>query len=186
MYVLSERLRRSVGGVLVLFFALCSLPVVASSATDAEYTLGAGDKIRIQVFGEDDLSLEVQLSDKGSFSYPFLGEVVAKGRTLGQLERYLTEELNRDYLVNPRVTVSIEAYRSFFVNGEVAKPGSYPFQPGLTLRKAIALAGGFTDRASRSKIYVIHDFAPDKEPQRIDLNNPIFPGDIVTVEDSFF
>ena len=90
------------------------------------------------------------------------------------------------YLLNPQVTVSIDEYRNFYVNGMVEKPGGYPYSPGLTVRKAISIAGGFKERAARDKINVIHDDDPKQTPQKVDLNTALLPGDIVTVEESFF
>lgn len=153
----------------------------------SSYKLGSGDLITIQVYGEEDLSIaEIRLTDTGSFSYPFLGEIQVRGLTSAQVEMLISRGLRGDYLIDPKVTVSILEYRPFFVNGEVKKPGGYPFKPGLTLRKAIAIAGGFTDRASRSKFFIIRDDDPNREPVRIDLESPINPGDIVTVNESFF
>jgi polysaccharide export outer membrane protein len=84
------------------------------------------------------------------------------------------------------VTVSIDEYRNFYVNGMVEKPGGYPFSPGLTVRKAITIAGGFKERAARDKINVIHDDDPQQTPHKVDLNQALLPGDILTVEESFF
>lgn len=154
---------------------------------DSEYKLGAGDVISIRVFGESDLSFErVRLTDAATFSYPFLGEVRAAGKTAAEVEELLTEGLKGDYLIEPRVSVSILEYRDFFVNGEVKEPGGYPFKPGLTLRKAIALAGGFTERASRSKFAVIRDVDGERHEIPATLDTRIQPGDIITVDQSFF
>lgn len=90
------------------------------------------------------------------------------------------------YLLNPQVTIAIEEYRNFFVNGMVEKPGGYPFSPGLTVRKAISIAGGFKERASRDKINIIRDDDPNQSPRKVDLNSPVSPGDILTIEESFF
>lgn len=151
------------------------------------YLLGAGDLITIRVFGEEDLSIEeIRLTDTGAFSYPFLGEIRVKGLASSQVEALITRGLKGDYLIDPKVTVSILEYRPFYVNGEVKKPGGYPFEPGLTIRKAIALAGGFTERASRSKFYLIRDTDPDRTPIRVTLESGVFPGDIITVNESFF
>jgi polysaccharide export outer membrane protein len=90
------------------------------------------------------------------------------------------------YLLNPRVSVSIDEYRQFFVNGQVEKPGGYPFQPGITVGKAVAIAGGFKERASKTKIFVIREGDASHTPQKVDLNDAMNPGDIVTVEESFF
>ena len=158
-----------------------------SAPGDSTYTLGSGDLISITVYGEPDLSFqEIQLTDSGSFSYPFLGEIHAKGRTSRQIESLISRGLKGDYLIDPKVTVSIIEYRPFYMNGEVKKPGGYPFKPGLTLRKAIALAGGLTERASRNKIEVIRDNDQDRKPVKISLDASINPGDIITVDESFF
>ena len=120
------------------------------------YKLAAGDVISIRVFGEDDLSREkIRLSDAGTIPYPALGELKALGLTIGELERTITQGLKAGYLVNPRVSVQIDEYRPFFINGMVERPGSYPFQPGLTVLKASSLAGGFKERASFGKISII-------------------------------
>ena len=110
----------------------------------SDYRLGAGDKLGITVFNEKELSMEVRLSDAGSFLYPFLGEVLAKNKTISDVQALLTRQLKEGYLVDPKVYVNILEYRPFFVNGEVGKPGGFPYQPGLTIRKAISLAGGLT------------------------------------------
>ncbi|WP_116472429.1 polysaccharide biosynthesis/export family protein [Zobellella maritima] len=154
---------------------------------DSRYILGPGDKIRISVFGEADLSFDrVQLNDASTFSYPFLGTVSAKGKTIKDVEYLITKGLRGDYLVDPKVTVSILEYREFYVNGEVRNPGGYPFQPGMTLRKAVALAGGFSERASRSAFYIIHDQDPNRKSRKANLDTQVMPGDIITIEESFF
>lgn len=170
-------------GFLIFFF----LSAVAGAVTVSEYKLGSGDQIRIQVFGEEDLGMEVRLSDAGTISYPFLGEIQVKGLTVGQLEASVINGLKPDYLIDPKVSVSILEYRQFYIHGEVTKPGGFPYLPGLTLRKAIALAGGFTERASKTKISVIHDGDETlKKSSRIALGDEVAPGDVITVEQSFF
>lgn len=151
----------------------------------SDYRLGSGDLIKIYVLNEENLSMEARLSDAGTISFPFLGEIHALGRTVGELEAQITQGLKGPYLVDPKVNVSVVEYRRFFIGGEVKAPGGYPFQPGLTVQKAVALAGGFTERAS-SDIVVIHEDDPTHTPKRVDLNFIIHPGDILTVEESFF
>ncbi|MBL4680765.1 MAG: polysaccharide export protein [Pseudomonadales bacterium] len=168
-----------------LLLLLFLKPVLASESSLLDYKLGSGDLINIVVFGELDLSLEVRLSDAGTVSYPFLGELKVNGLTSRDLEHLLTEGLKGDYLVEPRVNVSIKEYRQFFIAGEVANPGGFEYSPGLTLRKAIALAGGFTERASKSKMYVIAGSGNDKKIQ-MSLGDLVKPGDTVTIEQSFF
>jgi polysaccharide export outer membrane protein len=125
------------------------------------------------------------VSDRGSISYPLLGELRVEGLTPIELERLITSRLKGPYLVDPKVTVSIEEYREFFVMGQVNRPGGYPFIPGLTVRKAISLAGGFTERAARSKIYVVNDSAPSAE-RRVDQQDSVSAGDTIVVKESFF
>ena len=151
------------------------------------YKLAAGDVITVRVFGEDDLSREkIRLSDAGTIPYPVLGEVKALGLTIGEIERSITIGLTGRYLVNPRVSVTIEEYRPFYINGMVEKPGGYPFQPGLTVLKASSLAGGFKERASFSKISIIRENDPKSQPQKAEINTPVKPGDTIFIEESFF
>lgn len=151
------------------------------------YKLAAGDVITVRVFGEDDLSREkIRLSDAGTIPYPVLGEVRALGLTIGEIERSITIGLGGRYLVNPRVSVTIEEYRPFYINGMVEKPGGYPFQPGLTVLKASSLAGGFKERASFSKISIIRENDPKGRPQKAEINTPVNPGDTIFIEESFF
>lgn len=154
---------------------------------DAQYRLASGDVIRINVFGEKELSIEeIRLTDAGTFSYPFIGEVRANGRTARELEQLLIDKLKGDYLVDPRVTVSILKYREFFISGEVKSPGGYPYQPGLTLRRAVALAGGLTERASENRISIIRDKDPSRQPQKATLDTQLEPGDTITIDQGFF
>lgn len=158
-----------------------------SAGALSSYRLGAGDVVTIRVFGEEDLSKEkIRLTDAGTVPYPVLGEIRVLGMTVGDLERMIANGLRGRYLVNPRVSVQIDEYRPFYINGMVDKPGGYPFQPGLTIRKAASLAGGFKERASLNKIFIIREHDPDQRPQKVDLNTPVYPGDIITVEESFF
>ena len=173
-----------------LALLLCIMILTLSARADivSDYRLGSGDSIKITVFDELELSIEIRLSDAGTVSYPFLGELEVSGLTVGQLEARIVEGLKGDYLVDPKVNVSVAEYRRFYLNGEVAQPGGFPFIPRITLRKAVALAGGFTERASRSKIFVIRDNSVIKgeRGEKMDLNDVIKPGDIITVEQSFF
>jgi len=171
-----------------LAFALAAA-TAASAQNDAisNYRLGSGDVISIQVLGEDDLKREkIRLSDAATISYPILGEIKLFGKTVAELETYIREGLKGRYLVNPQVTVTINEYRSFFINGQVEKPGGYPYIPGLTVRKAISLAGGFKERASKEKIFVIRDDDRSQTSKRVSQDAIVQPGDIITVEESFF
>lgn len=163
------------------------LAVQAAITGLSNYRLSSGDILTVRVLGEEDLSKEkVRLTDAGTVSLPAIGEVRAFGLTMGELERAVEDALRGRYLVNPKVSVSIDEYRPFYINGMVEKPGGYPYQPGLTIRKAASLAGGFRERASLTKIYIIRERDVTQRSQRVDLNTLVFPGDIVTVDESFF
>ncbi|AGP81523.1 polysaccharide export protein [Alteromonas mediterranea MED64] len=169
--------------LLISFFA----PLVLAQSTSLDqYRLGSGDVVKITVYGQDDLSLETRLSDVGTINYPYLGEIKLTGLTVPELESYIYTGLKGDYLVEPSVSVSITDYRPFFINGEVKKPGGYPYQPGLTIDKAAALAGGYTERASKTKIFIVRDTDGSSTTISVDRSGIVLPGDIVTIEQSFF
>ena len=171
---------------LLVFFTLLlawvSLPIIAETSTSA-YIFSTGDKLKIDVFGEPDLSIEVVLDETGKVSYPLLGDLTVNGKTIRELEDYVTKSLKGRYLVSPEVRVSISEYRRFFVNGEVNNPGGYSYIPNITLRKAIALSGGLTERASLESIFVIRENDPEKKSERASVDTLIAPGDIVTVQE---
>ena len=171
---------------LFLLFASQAASAVEADQVAPRYELASGDKVRIQVYGEEDLYLESRVSDRGTISYPFLGEISVAGMSPAQLEKLIHDRLKGDYLLHPKVSVDILEYRPFFVNGEVETPGSFPYQPGITVRKAISLAGGFTERASTDDIVVIREDDPSRRPVEAGLDEKVAPGDIITVEQSFF
>ncbi len=153
----------------------------------SRYRLASGDVISISVVGEDDLKREkVRLNDAGTMQFPVVGEIRIKGMTIGEVELWITSSLKGRYLVNPKVVVNIDEYRPFFINGEVFKPGGYPYVPGLTVLKAVTLAGGFKDRASKSKMFVVRDGDSHRARQKVEMDTTIYPGDMLTIEESFF
>lgn len=188
-------------GLLVAFFGLIAFFGLAASVSQAAdmqghaernagdsraYRLGAGDVINITVYGEDDLSRQkYRLPDSGLIMFPF-GEVRALGLSIADLETRIADGLRGGYLVNPRVSVSMEEYRPFFINGLVEHPGAYPYKSGLTVRTAVSIGGGFKERASKSNIFVQRENDEEHKQQKIGLDGAVFPGDTVTVEESFF
>ena len=174
--------------VAALAVALAAAPaVLAQGESISNYRLGSGDVISIQVLGEEDLKREkIRLSDAATISYPILGEIKLFGKTVAELETLIRTGLSGRYLINPQVTVTINEYRSFYINGQVEKPGGYQFIPGLTVRKAISVAGGFKERASKEKIFVIRDGDRSQKSTRVSQDELVHPGDIITVEESFF
>ena len=152
----------------------------------SQYQLGSGDRINISVFGQDDLSMEIRLPDVGTINYPFLGELKLVGMTAAEVESLIYEGLLGDYLVNPSVSVAIVEYRPFFIDGEVKRPGGYPYQPGLSVNKAAALAGGYTERANKDKITIVRETDGQQFEFSVSVTDMIQPGDIVTVNQRFF
>lgn len=182
--------------VLTIFSAGCFLFIATAHAA---YTLGAGDSIRIAVYGEEDLSFEEYLIDSGeTIDYPYIGAISLKNKTLKDVQERITQGLQNGYLVDPKVTVNIVKYRNIYVNGVVNKPGGYEYQPDLTVQKAIALAGGFLAKYRKTKgIYItkaneVEGLTQDqiddllKNKPEADLNDPIGPGDTIYVVSSFW
>lgn len=150
------------------------------------YRLGQGDAIAIQVFDEPDLTLDTVVGASGSINYSYLGDVKVAGKSPVELEQYIAGLLRNGYLVNPSVNVRVIQYRPFYINGEVRSPGSYPYQPGLTLDRAIALAGGLTDRASTRKMFVTKADSENSEEIRVPLSFRVQPGDTISIREGFF
>jgi polysaccharide export outer membrane protein len=177
-----------------LLAATMLLPIVVCAQETANgesslvrgYRLGPGDTVDIRVFGETDLSGKIKLNEDGVINYAFVGEFNLAGRTLAEVENLLDSSLRGDYLVDPRVTVSVAEYRPFFIKGEVKSPGSHAYQLGLTISRAISIAGGLTERASERKIYLVPDGGLEADRRRVNLDDPVQPGDSITIEQSFF
>lgn len=148
--------------------------------------LEKGDKIRVVVFNEQQLSGEFLVDSAGAIAFPLAGEVQVAGLTAREVEQRLTERLNGRYLINPRVSVEIANQRPIYVLGEVAKAGEYPYRPGLNVVSAIALAGGFSPRASTGDVIIrrASDSQPRQFPTRPEVM--VYPGDMITVQERLF
>jgi protein involved in polysaccharide export with SLBB domain len=150
------------------------------------YRLGEGDGIAIQVFDEPDLTLQTVVGAGGSINYSYLGDIRVAGKSPVELETQIAGLLRNGYLVNPSVNVSVTQYRPFYINGEVRSPGKYQYQPGLTLDRAIALAGGLTDRASVRKMFVTKSDGGISDEFKVPLSFRVQPGDTITIKEGFF
>lgn len=158
-----------------------------ASADLSEYRLGINDRIRIDVFGEPDLSLDAMVDPNGRIEYPLLGQLAVADRTARQVQEAIVAGLANGYLVKPDVRVAVTQYRPFFVTGEVRKAGAYPFVSGLTIEKALALAGGMTPLASTRRIYLLRENTLGARARiRVGLGAPVLPGDTVIVEQGLF
>lgn len=171
---------------ILLVFCMANVSTAVAQAFEFDYRLGAGDRISIRVFGEEDLLLDTLVSNSGVLNYPFLGELKVVGLTIAELEKSIDAGLRGDYLVNPNVHVSITEYRPFFIQGEVSQPGAYPFQPGLNVSKAITVASGFTERAARRKLFIIRADDVEQREREVAMSDQVRPGDMIVVHESFF
>ena len=156
------------------------------ASQEAVYRLASGDRLRILVFGQSDLSNSYSVDGAGMISMPLIGRVRALGETTAELEKIVEARLRQGYLRDPSVSIEVETFRPFFVLGEVNDSGQYPFASGLTVQKAIAVAGGFTPRAAAACVAITRNV--DGQPMTFPapLSYPVKPGDTLTVEAGYF
>ncbi len=167
--------------LLVLLF--CSTLAFGAGGEQA-YQVAPGDVLTIQVFGEPDLSFqELPINPNGNLSFPLIGEIAVAGLTTRQIEEEITRRLADGFLKKPIVTVSIKRFRNIYIYGEVKRPGAYPYEKGLTVEKAIAMAGGLTPRASKRSITLKRENGKENDAK---MDAPLRPGDVVTIGQSFF
>jgi polysaccharide export outer membrane protein len=158
-----------------------------TTAEDSDnYKVSTDDEISITVFNEPDLSVnKTKIGTNGSISIPLIGQINVKGLSVTDIEKKITTLLLDGYLKKPNVSVTITEYRPFYINGEVKRPGSYPYRKDLTIEKAITLAGGFTERASKTSISLVGEL--DKRfVKAVSLKDTVKPGDVITISESFF
>ena len=169
--------------LLVLVLSGCAMNKVAAYKVDTtrEYTLDTGDVVRVTVYGDETLSNTYTVTDKGTISFPLIGQVAARGQTITTVERMITERLADGYMISPKVSVEVSTYRPFFIEGAVATAGQYPYVYGMTARAAIATAGGFAEFADRGRVNVHGRVGKAMTKQSIGLDQPILPGDTVVV-----
>jgi len=175
------------------FLMIASLltPLSGFALESANYRLGAGDEIEILVYDEPDLTVDITINDDGNINFPLIGKISVTGNTATEVQKLIHDGLKGDYLLNPSVQVDIVGYRPFYIHGEVKNPGAYPYQPGLNIDQAVALAGGLTERASVSKIFIKQSDnsvkkADTHKSSKVELSYSVSPGDIITIEQSFF
>ena len=159
---------------------------LSSSAVNEAYKLGSGDKIKITVFKQEELSGEYTINGAGQIALPLIGDVNTKDLTVKQVEEAIADKLKPDYLLNPRVNVQVLNYRPFYILGEVKEPKSYPYVDGMTYLNAVAIAGGFTYRAKEDHVMVIRMNDPKKNEVRLNMDEKVMPGDVIHVEERFF
>jgi polysaccharide biosynthesis/export protein len=156
------------------------------STYDAQYRLDAGDRLRVVVYGQEGLTNSYAIDAGGSITMPLIGAVPARGLTPSALAASISGRLRNGFIREPSVAVEIEAYRPFFILGEVAAPGQYPYVPNMTVESAVAIAGGFSPRAKRDEVTLTHP-APDGVFRSVvPLGTLISPGDTVLISERWF
>ncbi len=169
---------------LFLIAMLANGVMVAISAqpqSEYQYQLGPNDVVRVQVFGEEDLTVESKVGGDGAINFPLLGSVAIAGKTVKELQEYLVGRLAEGYVRSPKVTVLLVRYRNYYVHGEVKTPGGYPYEAGLTVQKAISLAGGFTEKAETRRIAATRVVGDRAGTVTLGMEAPILPDDILAV-----
>ena len=183
-----KRIRIQPSVVILLSVAFAGLLIVSSVAADeyTAYRLDSGDRIRVTVYGHEDLSGEFELDSEGKVSLPLIRDVTASGLTIGELEQAITDKLSPDFLKHPKVSIEVLNYRPFYILGEINDPGSYAYVNGMTLLKAVALAGGYTYRARTSKVTITRTVKDSQLQIRATADTLVMPGDVIEVPERFF
>ena len=158
----------------------------APAASEQPYTLDAGDKLRVTVFGQDGISNAYIVDAGGHVNLPLIGSVPARGVTTQQLSQRIAERLKQGYVREPHVTVEVETYRPFFILGEVTTPGQYPYVADMTVEKAIAIAGGFAPRAFKKTVELTRSAPGEQIKGEVPLSYPLRPGDTILVKERWF
>lgn len=158
----------------------------ASNHPEQRYLLDTGDRVRVFVYGQPNLSREYSVDDSGAVSIPLLGPITARGLSTQDLEGLISARLRIEYVRDPHVNVEVSTYRPFFILGEVRNPGQYPYLNRMTAEMAVAIAGGYTGRASKRDVRIIRHL--NGKSQRIDApaHIRVQPGDTITVKERFF
>jgi polysaccharide biosynthesis/export protein len=164
--------------------AYAAAPVAA--AHDLPYHLDAGDKLRVVVYGQEGLTNTYAIDAGGAITMPLIGAVPARGRTPAGLAAEISARLRNGYIREPSVAVEVETYRPFFILGEVAAPGQYPYVPNMSVESAVAIAGGFSPRAKRDSVTLTHSASSGSSRVVVPLGTPIGPGDTILVGERWF
>jgi polysaccharide export outer membrane protein len=161
-------------------------PMAYAATDEGPYTLDSGDRLRIVVFGQDGLTNSYFVDAGGNIDMPLIGSVPARGVTTIQLAGRIADKLRQGYVREPHVAVEIEAYRPFFILGEVTQPGQYPYVANMSVETAVAIAGGFTPRAFRKTVTISRPLNGLVTRMTVPVTFPLRPGDTVNVQERWF
>jgi polysaccharide export outer membrane protein len=166
--------------------ALFAAERAAHASPSRTYILGPNDRIRVKVYGEQDITGEYEIDSAGNVSIPLAGHVKAAGLTTRQVERAIAAALSKGIVRDPRVNVEVAAYRPYYILGEVKKSGEYPYRNGLTVLDAVASAGGFTYRANEDKVYLRRSGSTTEEVYPLTAPVLVYPGDNIRIPERYF
>lgn len=173
-----------------LLLAGCSgyrpAPPAFHKVLDQPYRLGAGDRVRVTVFEQDGLTNTYSVDQSGYIAFPLVGAVAARGHTAQQLEAEIAAKLRQGYLRDPDVSVEVDRYRPIFIMGEVGAAGQYSYVPGLTVQKAVAIAGGYSARANQESVDITRDINGKVMTGRVRTSDPLLPGDTIYIRERLF
>jgi polysaccharide export outer membrane protein len=174
--------------VLILTCALLLTAIKSGAVAQSldAYRLGPGDRLKLTVFDHPKESGEFEVDSLGKVSHSLIGGIDARGRTVAEFQEYVRKTLDENFIVNPKVSVEVLNYRPFYIYGEVNRGGSYPYVVGLTVRRAVAIAGGFTRRARKAPVLLVRDETNGVQKFDRDLDEIVLPGDIVEVQRRLF
>ncbi len=181
----SKTVRNNLTLVVGLLFTCFAFLAFAQPIMTA-YQLGSGDRLKIVVYGEPELSGEFDVDGSGVLSLPLVGEVQGGGLTVRALERVIENAYRGDYLLNPRVSAEVLNFRPFYILGEVKNPGNYPYISGMTALNAVAVAGGYTYRARKNQIQVTRTIGGREEELILSEGDKVMPGDVIHIDERFF
>lgn len=179
---------RLAGAILVASVMACGSAPPADTeqlTTVPEYHLGSGDRVRVTVLDQPNLTGEYRVDGAGRLAFPLIGSIEARGLSPTELEQKITSKLKPEYLANPSVSVEVVNARPFYVLGEVKNPGSYPYVEGMTVLNAVAIAGGFTYRAREEDFYITRASNPAQKAGASPATR-VTPGDVITVRERYF
>ena len=162
------------------------VPAAVTPAPRYGYTLDAGDKLRVVVYGQEGLTNTYLISAGGTITMPLIGAVPARSRTPQGLAGEISARLRNGFIREPSVAVEVESYRPFFILGEVQAPGQYPYVPNITAESAVAIAGGYSPRARRDRVTLTHVDGGGPSRVVVPPGTPIGPGDTVLVGERWF
>jgi polysaccharide export outer membrane protein len=159
---------------------------VTRAAPQGAYTLDAGDKLRVVVFGQDGLTNSYSVDAGGSITMPLIGAVKARGLTTAELSAAIAARLRQGFIRDPAVAVEVETYRPFFILGEVTYPGQYPYVANMTVETAVAIAGGYSPRAFREQVTITRTTHGETIRSTAPVTTRVQPGDTINVSERWF